>query len=115
MHPESLPRALTARWLALLAAPVAWAAALGALFSLVDEVCVAANRSPQWAVLAAAIVLALAPVPFAWRRARTPHDGHRSSDRACFLARLAIGLSIMFALVIVLSAVPVAMLSACRT
>jgi hypothetical protein len=115
MRPESSPRALTLQWLSLLSGPVAWASAFGILFALTDENCSPGIRLPSWIVAGTALAVALLPIPFAWSKGRRSADVHRTADRACFLARVTLGLSVMFGLVILLTAIPLGMLDPCRT
>jgi len=115
MTPFSQPRALIEAWISVLLAPVAWAVALGGLYSLTDEVCARGGRMPMDAVALACLVLTLAPAPLAWLRGRhTPPDTD-AGERARFLFHTAMGLSALFALVTLLTAIPIFLLDPCRT
>jgi len=109
------PRALIEAWISVLLAPVAWAIALGGLYSYTDETCAHGNRLPMDAIAFSCLALTLLPAPIAWLRGRhTPADSG-SGERARFLFHTAIGLSALFALVPLVTAVPIFMLDPCRT
>ena len=111
----SQPRALIEAWATVLLAPIAWAVALGGLYSLTDETCAHGGRLPMDALAGACLVLTLIPAPIAWIRGRrTPTDSN-SGERARFLFNTALGLSALFALVTLLTAVPIFLLDPCRT
>lgn len=115
MTPFTRPRALVEAWITVLLAPVAWAVALGGLYSLTDEVCAQGGRLPMHTVAFACLVLTLAPAPLAWLRGRhTPADTN-AGERARFLFHTAVGLSGLFALVTLLTAIPIFLLDPCRT
>jgi hypothetical protein len=103
MRSSPSPGTLTRHWLALLLAPGAWVAALILMFYLTGDACAHGSRGSLWAVLAGCVVTAVVAGGLAW------------PDRRRFLTRVGLGLSAMFALVLLLMAVPVLMLGACRT
>jgi hypothetical protein len=111
----SAPRALLESWLTVLLAPVSWAAALGILYSLVDETCASHARGEMVAVAVTCLALAIAPAPIAWRWRRKLDDATSSAQRARFMLELATGASVLFALVTLISAIPIALLDPCRT
>ena len=111
--PDS-PRRLARQWTALLLAPSAWAAALVTLFALTEDACVRDTRTSLWVALTICLALALAGAALAWRDRLPTQNGGRI-DRACFMTAVALGLSAMFAIVLVLMAVPLLMLASCRT
>jgi hypothetical protein len=111
----SSPRALLEAWLTVLLAPVAWAAALGILYSLVDETCTRQGRGDMLVVGGACLALAIVPAPIAWRWRRHIDDTTSSGQRARFMLELAGGASLLFALVTLISAVPIVLLDPCRT
>jgi hypothetical protein len=111
--PDS-PRRLARQWTALLLAPTAWAAALGMLFVLTEDACALDTRRPLWVALMICLALSLAGAALAWRD-RVPADNGGRIDRARFMAAVALGLSAMFAIVLMLMAVPLLMLGSCRT
>jgi hypothetical protein len=111
--PDS-PRRLARQWTALLLAPCAWAAALGALFALTEDACTRDSRIWLWSALAVCLALLLVGAALAWRE-RVPAEHGGRADRARFMTAVALGLSAMFALVLILMAVPVLMLGSCRT
>lgn len=106
-------RALLIVWTVLLLAPIAWATSLGAMFWLTDPVCQGASR--MWIVWTgvACLILALVSAAVAWTGARRWAHTHDDENVEHFLMVLAKGGGALFALVIALSLVPVAMLSPC--
>jgi hypothetical protein len=119
MIPVSTPRRLTKQWTLLLLPPVAWSAALGMLFSLTGEACMRQTNRFHWAVICACIVAAAISTPFAWGelRAQTTPPGEATSriDRARFMMLVALGLSAVFTSILLVTAIPIALLSPCRT
>jgi hypothetical protein len=111
----SAPRELTQAWGCLLLAPVSWSAALGILFSLTNEVCARGGRGAMFAVASACILLSIAPAPLAWLRRRSISGASAAGERARFLMAVAVGASAIFTLVLVVTAIPTLLLSACRT
>jgi hypothetical protein len=111
----SQPRALVEAWCTVLLAPVAWAVALGGLYSLTDETCSQPGRLPMGVLAAACLALTLMPAPIAWLLGRhTPADTS-AGERARFLFHTAVGLSALFALVTLVTAIPIFLLDPCRT
>ncbi len=111
--PDS-PRNLLRQWTALLAAPVAWVAALGILFPLTEDACTRGVRTSFWVILAFCVLLTLGGTVLAWReRGRAGANG--GADRASFLMQVALGSSAIFGLVLLVMAVPILFLGACRT
>jgi hypothetical protein len=111
----SQPRVLIEAWATVLLAPIAWATALGGLYSLTDETCAQGGRLPMDALAAACLVLTIIPAPIAWIRGRhTPADSN-AGERARFLFNTAVGLSALFALVTLMTAIPIFLLDPCRT
>jgi hypothetical protein len=112
---SSRPRALVEAWTAVLLAPLAWSAALGILYSLTDETCARGQRGTMWAVALGCVALSLLPAPIAWTwRRRVASDGE-VAERVRFMFDVALGTSALFTLVLVVTAVPIAMLESCRT
>ena len=113
---ELSPATLALLWVAVLLAPSAWAAMLGVQFSLTDEGCVSGVRAPMHAVAIAAVVLAILPAVLAWPRWRAIEATSAQPERTTrFMLGLAVGSSLIFGLVTLLSAVPVWFLESCRT
>jgi len=108
------PRRLLRQWIALLLAPVAWSAALGILFPLTEDACARGSRTAFWVVLLICVLSTLGGASLAWRE-RAGIAGNGGADRASFLMHVALGMSAIFALVLLVMAVPVLMLGACRT
>jgi hypothetical protein len=103
----------------LLSGPFAWAFDLQISYSLVKWVCASGN----WFVLVASSVGALAVVALgataAWRRStglgdQLDPDGAAGADAGRFLAITAVGLNILFAVLILTSIVPRFVLSPCE-
>jgi hypothetical protein len=115
MTPFSQPRALIEAWISVLLAPIAWATALGGLYSLTDETCAHPGRVPMGALAIACLVLTLVPAPIAWVRGRHTTADSNAGERARFLFRTATGLSALFALVTLVTAIPIFLLDPCRT
>jgi hypothetical protein len=115
MTPFTQPRALVEAWISVLLAPIAWATALGGLYSLTDETCSHPGRIPMGALAAACLVLTLIPAPIAWLRGRRTPADTSAGERARFLFHTAMGLSALFALVTLMTAVPIFWLDPCRT
>jgi hypothetical protein len=111
--PDS-PRWLVRQWTALLLAPVAWTAALGILFALTEDACARGDRRSMWIVATVCVLLALSGVTLAWSTREEP-GADSGADRARFLMRVALGMSAIFAVVLIVTAVPILMLGACRT
>ena len=111
----SRPRALVLMWSAALLAPFTWSAALGLLFSMIDEACMTGSRSLLWVVAITCILLAAAPAVLVapWRRSVDASTA--AGERARLILDLAIAGSLIFALVMVLTAAPIVMLDTCRT
>ena len=109
------PRALIEAWISVLLAPVAWAVALGGLYSLTDETCAHPGRMPMGALAFGCLVLTLVPAPIAWLRGRQALADSSAGERARFLFHTAMGLSALFALVTLVTAIPIFMLDSCRT
>jgi len=111
----SSPRALLEAWISLLLAPVAWAVSLGVLYSLTDETCAHDGRGTLLAIAGACIALAAAPAPLAWHWRRRLSGTTASEERARFMLQISSGCSLLFTLVTIFNAVPIAFLDPCRT
>jgi len=100
-------------WAVLLMAPVAWSAALGILFALLDESCAQGSRQAMFLAAAVCVLLTILPAPLAWSWRRHFNVGSVGAERARFMLEVASGASVLFALTTLLSIVPVFLLSAC--
>ena len=109
----SLPRPLLEAWITVLLTPIAWLAALGGLYSLTDATCSRPGQVPMSALALACLVIALAPAPVAWLRGRYLRVNGHTGERARFLFHTAAGLSALFALVTLLTAIPIITLAPC--
>jgi hypothetical protein len=107
------PGRLARQWLVLLLPPVAWAIALGAMFSVTDESCARGSHTALWVIVGGCAVLAIAGAPLAWRERR--HADQGDIDRTRFMMELALGLSALFSLIVLMNAIPILLLSPCRT
>ena len=107
------PRMLLPLWTVLLLAPVAWASALGISFALLDETCAQGGHAWLVLVFGLCLLLAILPAPVAWSWRRHFDVRDQAGERTRFMLDVAIGASIVFALTVLLSAVPVFLQSAC--
>ena len=101
-------------WGIALSAPVAWSVMLVSLFWLTHPVCQGNSRSVMWVTGGICAVVAIGAGLFAGislMRAGSPPE---RSGIAPFMQRLAIGVSAIFSLVILVSLVPVLLLTPCR-
>jgi hypothetical protein len=104
---------MTMLWLAVLISPVAWSVSLAAMFWLVHPVCQGAGRGLLWVtggVCAALALIALVGSGAGLAKAGCPPE---RQGIAPFMLRLAACASAIFALVILLSMVPIALLTPC--
>jgi hypothetical protein len=113
MLPKHKPRVMLLIWVALLGAPLAWSLSLGTMFWLTHPVCQGMTHAAiliagaTCALLAAAAgFLARYMLGYAGQTATMTQSGP-------FLLRIAVGASAIFTLVIVLSLVPLALLTPC--
>jgi hypothetical protein len=109
------PRAILEAWISVLLAPTAWAISLGVLYSLTDETCAHSGRGTMFAIALGCIALAIAPAPLAWHWRRSIEETSSSGERARFMLQVAAGCSLLFTLVTIVNAVPIAFLDPCRT
>jgi hypothetical protein len=105
-------RSLVLVWTTVLLAPFAWSVSLVAMFWLTTPVCQGLAHSWLVAVGAVCVVLAIVGGVVAHRAAARWNGGVVEDPRA-FLFKLARGASAIFALVIALSIVPIALLTPC--
>jgi hypothetical protein len=111
----SQPGTFLLSWLTLLLAPIAWATALGILWSLTDESCVHQTRTAMWVSAGVSVLVAVVPAPFAWLRRRSLNAASAAGERFRFMLEAAAGVSLIFALTLLLSAASILLLSPCRT
>ena len=111
---SSRPRRIALMWVAVLLAPFAWSAALGMMSSLNNETCMAGSRFGMLAMALSCVVLAAAPAMLVapWRGSVEANTA--AGERTRLVCYLAIAGSFLFALVMVMSAVPILFLDACR-
>jgi hypothetical protein len=114
MVPPVSPARLTRQWIALLLPPVAWVTALGAMFSITDESCSRGGHAGLWSIVGVCALLAVVGAPLAWRERRRAGEGG-DVDRTRFMMELALGLSALFSLIVIMNAIPILLLSPCRT
>lgn len=94
-------------WVTALLAPVAWSAAVSMMFPLIDETCVQGSRAMVWLNVATCILVAVAPATLVAPLRRF------ASDSAPLVRDLVVAGSIVFAMVMLVTAVPILMLDAC--
>ena len=105
-------------WFAFIAGPLAWALRELVSYALVRPSCV--SGTIQWLLLTAAATLALTVSGALAGRMCLVHSGGRSddggsaSDRAWFMATVAVSLDLLVALLIVVSVVSELVLSPCE-
>jgi F0F1-type ATP synthase membrane subunit c/vacuolar-type H+-ATPase subunit K len=107
-------RVLVLIWVAMLLAPIAWGASLAAMFWLTDVACAAQTRMPVLVTGLICVALALGSGLLAVHGSHRYAEMPEAPQSSRFLFAMAKGGSAIFALVIALSLVPVAMLSPCR-
>lgn len=101
-------------WVGLLLGPASWMGALGTMLALLRSTCSSGDPAPIAAIGLASTVLAVAAVALGF--ALGPHgraDREQEPHRRAFMRRLAIGMGLVFALVNLLTTVPVLVLSPC--
>ena len=106
-------RRLTWIWLAVLGAPVAWAASLFLMSWLTRPVCAGSSYALVSGVGALCVALAVGSGLLAFGIMRSGSGSPTMSSMEAFLLRLAMGMSALFTLVIGLSMVPIAILTPC--
>jgi hypothetical protein len=104
------PRSLMLLWLTILAGPVAWALSLTIMFWMTREACIEGALAP---VLTVGVVCALVTAAAGIRAAVALVQPLGQMQLTRFMLGLAVAASAMFALVIVLSLVPISMLTPC--
>ena len=109
------PGLLLRDWALVLAAPFAWATAHGVLFSLTDETCATGARMPLLVVAVLCLLAAITPLPFAWWRWRHRAGQGARAERMSFMWGLAMGASLIMALVLAVMLVGAAWMHPCRT
>ena len=114
MIPFSLPRPLFEAWITVLIAPLAWMGALGGLYTLTDATCAQPGRMSMSALAFACLAVTIVPAPVAWLRSRRTRIDTTTGERARFLFHTAAGLSALFAVVTLVTAIPIFMLDPCR-
>lgn len=97
-------------WTVMLLGPLAWGASLTGMFWATHPVCQGASHGWIYAIGVACAVLTLGAGLLGWR-ALAVERAERESEH--FLLQLGVGASALFALVIMLSLVPISMLTPC--
>jgi hypothetical protein len=106
-HSHSRPRVFM--WVAALLAPVAWSAAVSMMFPLIDATCIQGSRAMVWLTVATCTLVALAPAAFIAPLRRF------AGESAPLVRDLVLAGSIVFAMVMLVTAVPILMLDACSS
>jgi len=115
MHLSRPPRVFLRLWVLVLLAPVAWSTAFGILYSLVDETCISGSRvAPAWVAISCLLLAAL-PGLVAWSWYRRANLATAAGERTRFMLVLAMGGSLLFTLLMVVTSIPIAFLDPCRT
>jgi hypothetical protein len=100
-------------WSVVLGSPLAWAVSLASMFWLTHPVCQGMTHGVIFAAGCSCTAVALAAGIIARHRLRRCADPGRLAGVDSFLLNMAVGMSAIFALVIALSLVPLAMLTPC--
>jgi hypothetical protein len=104
-------RSMLLLWTGVLLAPIAWSVSLVTLFWFTNPVCQGARHGLLWATGGVCAVVALVAFFGAWvGLRRVDEDG---AGLALFMVRMALGVSAIFTLVILLSTVPIGLLTPC--
>ena len=106
-------RRLTYIWIAVLGAPIAWAASLLLMSWLTRPVCAGVSQALLTGVGASCVALAIGAGLLAWGVARRGSESPAGSALESFLLRIAMWMSALFTLVIALSMAPIAVLTPC--
>ena len=104
---SSRPR--TYIWITALLAPFAWTAAVSMMFPLIDETCVQGPRAMVWLTVATCILVAVAPAALIAPLRRF------AGESAPLIRDLVVAGSIVFSMVMLVTAVPILMLDACSS
>ena len=108
----SRPRMLVLTWVAALVAPLAWLSALVLMFSMTGENCATGSRLLLWMNTTACIALAMAPAVLgSWSRSLDPESA--AGVRTRLILYLTVAGSIVLALVMLVTAVPILLQNAC--
>jgi hypothetical protein len=109
---------LSLQWIGVLGGPLVWFAYLQINYMLVPSACLASDKKVLGIVTVVALLGALGAVVSAWRAwheagatAETEEGGPIGRSR--FMALSGLGLSTLFVLVLLASAVPIVFLGAC--
>jgi len=105
-HSRPSPRIFI--WVAACVAPFAWAAAVSMMFSMIDETCVQGSRWMVWVSAATCILVAVTPAVLI-------APARRSAASAPLIRDLVVVGSIVFAMVMLVTAVPILTLDECAS
>jgi len=106
------PRALILTWVAVLVAPLAWFSAVVLMFALIGDNCAAGSRILLWVNVAACILLAVAPAVLgSWSRSLDSESA--AAIRTRLILYLVVAGSVVLALVMLATAVPILLQNAC--
>ena len=107
------PRRILLLWAVVLLGPIAWSVSLDSMFWLTRPVCRGHSLGLLWATGSVCALIAVgAGAVASLQLARRGFPPERTGV-APFMLRVAVGASALFTLVILLSMVPIAMLTAC--
>ena len=110
---QGLPRPRTLTRTAALLAPLAWCAAIGLMSSLIDGTCVMGSHVMLWVCSITCIALAGAPAVFLGRRRRSLDVNTHSASSTYLILDLAVAGSVVLALVMMATAVPILFQNTC--
>ncbi len=104
-------------WTAIIAAPIIYLANLSLAYAIAHWVCKTGHVSAFHALSALGLLLVVAPLAFIWIRRRAPGGTEAASgtDRARFLAPIAIGSTFIYALATILQWVAQITIAPCIT
>jgi hypothetical protein len=100
-------------WTGVLLGPIAWSISLVALFWLTHPVCQGARHGLLWVTGGVCAVIGGVTLLGAWIALRRIGHARESTGIAPFMVRMALAVSAIFTLVILLSVVPIGLLTPC--
>jgi hypothetical protein len=106
-------RQIVLLWAGVLLGPIAWSISLPSMLWLTHPVCLGSGRGLLWGTGAVCALVAIGTCVVASLQLARHGFPHEGASVAAFMLRMAVGASAIFALVILLSMVPIAMLTPC--
>ena len=104
-------------WAAIIGAPVIYLANLSLAYAIAHWVCKTGHVSAFHALSALALLLVVAPLALLWMAGRSPagSEAAGSTERARFLAPIAVGSTLLYALATILQWVAQLTIAPCMT